>query len=525
MPDLARFIDAEGKLNLIDLRPPEKQDESCLFQATPKQVELFKSKARFRMAIGGRGSGKSQFLLWEAVRYLTWYPGCHVLLLRKDFAELSKGLIQDLQNDVPRELYKYNGSDHIATWTNGSKLYFGHCEHLSVKDLNQYLSASFSFIGVEETGEFPFDIWDFLLGSNRNKVEGPTPTMAGATNPYGIGYGWIKTLFVEKRPVAQIEKSESYDNKNYFFNHSTLLDNPYLMRKDPDYINRLNLLSPELRQKMLYGDLDSVSGQYFTNFSIDRHVVPLSHQAERIKWEDWQPAWIGSDWGLAHFWTTYWMRLAMVKYDDKWKRCCVIYRELVDHEKSIAEYTRDLNHRMMTGRDSYTFQSEKIEHVFFSPERFNRTSPENTPADQFGDELRKYNLPPPSKATDDRVAGATFMYSMLDANELIILDCCPHLIRALPTLIRGGDSASGKNIEDVLKSDTLEDDCYDGARYGIVSKLHERTKPAEVVMREHAMQIADPLARHHFVRKQTAQQDKASEYFKPNVGPRWRSGE
>lgn len=279
MPDISRFTDDQGRLRLIDLRPAHLQDGSHVFEATPKQRELFLSKARFRMAVGGRGSGKSQFLLWEAVRVMTRWAGSHVLLLRKDFKELSKGLIQDLQTDVPKELYKYNGQDHIAHWFNGSKLYFGHAENCSVKDLNQYLSASFSFIGVEETGEFPFDVWDFLLGSNRNKVEGPTPTMAGATNPYGIGYGWIKTLFIEKRPVAQLEGGSAYDPENYFYNHSTLMDNPHLMRKDPDYINRLNLLSPELRKKMLYGDLDSISGQYFTNFSPARHVIELREAA------------------------------------------------------------------------------------------------------------------------------------------------------------------------------------------------------------------------------------------------------
>jgi hypothetical protein len=215
------------------------------------------------------------------------------------------------------------------------------------------------------------------------------------------------------------------------------------------------------------------------------------------------------------------MRLAMVRRGDDWKRCCVIYRELVDHDKSIAEYTALIDHRMRNGRDSYTFREEKIAHVFFSPERFNRTSPQHTPADQFTEELYKFGLPPASRATDDRVAGATFMYSMFDANEIVILDCCPNLIRAIPTLIRGGKTS--KDIEDVYKAETLEDDCYDGARYGIVSKLMEVNKPAETIMREHAMQIHDPVARHHFVRKQNAQIEKSGEYFKPTYGPRWRN--
>src|ERR1700674_4722060 len=125
---------------------------------TAIQTELHQSNARFRMGIGGAGSGKSFFLLWEAIQnYLIRFPGCHALLLRKDFAELNKGLIQDLLDKVPNPdncLFQYNASTHIAAFRNGSKLFFGHCENLRVQDLNQYLSSAFSFIGMEEAGEF-----------------------------------------------------------------------------------------------------------------------------------------------------------------------------------------------------------------------------------------------------------------------------------------------------------------------------------------------------------------------------------
>jgi hypothetical protein len=509
-------VDADGKVELIDLRPIAEQDDSCVFQATPKQRELFMSRARFRAAIGGRGSGKSQFLLWEAVRYLVRYPGCHVLLIRKDFKELSKGLIQDLLTDVPSDLYKYNGSDHIATWNNGpdvpsSKLFFGHCENLRIEDLNQYLSASFSFIGMDEGGEFPFVIWDFLLGSNRNKVEGPRPTMALATNPYGIGYGWIKKLFIDKQPVAQLEESKSYDPENYFYNHSTLLHNPYLMRKDPDYINRLNLLSPELRKKMLDGDLNSVTGQYYGNFSMARHVINLRDDPDRIKWESWQKPWCGSDYGLAHWWVTYWMRLAMVRrWNGEWKRACVVYKELIDHEKSIEQYTKLLAQKNA---------GDEVRYIFFSPERFNRIDPQNTPAAQFETELLKYNMPRVSRASNARVAGATFIYSLLNSDELVFTDNCTGIINALPTLIR-----SELDLEDVQKAETLEDDCYDTLRYGVVSLLHPTEKPEEIRHQEKLATLPDLQSKMQYNFERMNRQDESNKAIKPKIVPRWMIG-
>lgn len=510
--DLSPYLADDGSLRLIDLS--QQPDGTFLYSPTPKQRELHLAESRFRLAAGGAGSGKSGFLLWEAARYLTNYPGCHALLLRKDFQELNKGLIQDLQDWIPKELYKYNANDHIASWFNGSKLFFGHCENLRIEDLNQYLSAAFSFIGLEEAGELPFVVFDFLKMRNRNRVEGPRPTIALATNPYGIGWGWLRKLFIEKKPLAQFERDSTYDAADYYFNHSTLLDNPHLIRKDPDYIRRLNSISdPYLRKKMLEGDLNAVSGTYFSNFSNVRHIITGAEIGERIRWETWQRPWIGTDWGLAHFWCTYWMRLAMVKrWNGEWKRSCVVYRELVDHEKSIEQYTKMI-------AEAIPENEEKPIHIFLSPERFNRTDPQHTPSDQFSSELRKHGLPTASRASNDRIAGATFIYSLFDSDELVVLgDACPNLVNAIPALIR-----DPKNIEDIQKAETLEDDCYDGFRYGILSMLNPKGKPAEIAMREHAMTIEDKVARHFYVAKQTRAIEQDTEAFKPKVLPPWMS--
>lgn len=482
------------------------------YYPTPKQAEFHQSHARFRMMIGGAGSGKSMGLLMESIQnYNCRFAGCHTLLLRKDFAELNKGLIQDLQDKVPnpdQQLFKYNASSHVATFFNGSKLYFGHCENLSIKDLNQYLSAAFSFIGVEEAGEFPFNIWNWLIQRNRNRVAGPIPSQAGVTNPYGIGYGWIKRMFVEKQPVADIDV-KTYEPKDYFFNHSTLLDNPHLTAADPDYINRLNLLAPALRQKMLYGDLNSVAGQYFTNFDPGRHLIKAADMPKRIQWEDWQVPWLGSDWGLAHFWVTYWLRLAMVETDGLWKRKCVVYKELCEREKSITEYAQLVAEKN---------RGEKLAYCFFSPERFNRIDPQHTPADQFTAAMRGYGLPSATRASNERIAGATFLYSLLDSDSLCIIEeACPNLVRTIPTLIRDPD-----DIEDIQKADTMEDDCYDSFRYGVVSLLHPKAKPPEVEIAEQASKIQDPIAKHFFVVRATQQMEERNTGHKPVVIPSWQ---
>ena len=415
--------------------------------------------------------------------------------MRKDFKELNKGLIQDLQTSVPQELGKYNASDHIFHWINGSKTFFGHCENLAIKDLNLYLSAGFSFIGIDEAGEFPFEIWDFLVARNRNRVPGPTPRMGLATNPYGIGWGWIKKLFIDKRPVPQLEGAGTYKPEDYFWNHSTIFDNPFQLAKDPGYVERLNRQSPGLRKIMLEGDINSTAGQYFSNFSEARHVIKMEDLEERIEWEEWQQSWAGSDWGLGHFWTTFWMRQSMVlMWNGEWKRCCIVYRELVERNRSIADYAERLAEKNA---------GDKLKRIFYSPERFNRTEPLHTPADQFSQELRSHGLPSVTRASNYRVAGATFLYSKLEADEIVILDCCPNLIHAIPSLVN--DPTDPK---DVLKPSTpsIEDDCYDGWRYGVVSMLAPKAEPFDVTFQEELAQIPDPTSRAIHAQRLIAQQ-------------------
>jgi hypothetical protein len=74
----------------------------------------------------------------------------------------------------------------------------------------------------------------------------------------------------------------------------------------------------------------------------------------------------------------------------------------------------------------------------------------------------------------------------------------------------------------VLKAETLEDDCYDGFRYGVISLLHPKAKPAEVEMREKAALIEDPIAKHFYVVKEQARIAEKTHGFKPNVIPSWQ---
>jgi hypothetical protein len=508
-------------------------DTESFYSPWPKQDELHTAPQKSLLAIGGNGSGKSAFLLGEAIFICLEFPGSDCLLLRKNYPELEKGLILDMRNTLPQGFVHWNDQKHIATFPNGSHIFFGWCKGTSERDLAKYLSSAFVWIGIDELGQFSYDAFSFLSSRNRiNKGcqpnvngEWPTPRIGGATNPMGPGYGWIKKLWIDKKPVSQMGKDIEehggkwyskvtdklmldvpeikkrirfidgepfmcvYDPTEYKYVHSTVVDNPAQLSKDPDYINKLMKLAPALRAKALYGDLQSIAGTYFSNFSQDRHVLRLPDDNELLEWQSWQPRWIGIDWGLAHWSAVFWATKARVRkfVGAPWRQVTVIYRELIENEKSYDE--------LATLIADATPEEERpnLKHIYLSPERFARTGdkdPLKTIGIQMGLAFKEHELPMCERANDRRVDGAVYMYNLIENDELIILDNCPGLIGAMEVVTRDED-----NPEDVLKVDgAIEDDIYDGARYCLLSEAKPRPKTEEVVYHERLEAIKDPMA-------------------------------
>ena len=59
--------------------------------------------------------------------------------------------------------------------------------------------------------------------------------MAAGTNPNGIGSGWVKAMWITRKPVA--EMAAKYDPTEYEAIHSTCEDN-FVYANDKNYIAR-----------------------------------------------------------------------------------------------------------------------------------------------------------------------------------------------------------------------------------------------------------------------------------------------
>ncbi len=481
-----------------------------LWQPTAKNQIIRSSAARNRLRVGGTGSSKSSDAMMEIVQnYLLVYPGCFALILRTTMPELERSNIPNFHAYIPSHLYTYNETKHIATFHNGSKLFFSHMQRFTWAEMEAYQSSSFPAIFLDECGGIPLAVWMFFQARNRVNPEcqkaadgsWPKPCMLGATNPIGAFWGEYNDYFVAKKPADLAKDCRTdrngriwspkgsdwrleYDPYEWDYVHSTIMDNPYMLEKDPGIVDRLNAIQPaSLRQKMLDGLMDTLIGQYFDCFDPNYDVVNLREDPEAIIWQYWQPRWLGWDWGRAHWNCVFWFTKALVRRGGgEYRLKTVCYREHVDRgldHVEMADIVERLTKLGLPNPLSVERKGADYRAAYFSHEKFTKQMEAEQQQSKLSKALTDRGLGGLTAATRDRVGRATLAYNLFKRRELVILDSCPEIIKALPQCARDED-----NLEDVVKTDTKADDCYDGFTYGLFGELGARPKPQEEKDRE-----------------------------------------
>lgn len=475
---------------------------------TPRlwQIDFHACNARYPLAEGGRGGGKSTAVLWEVIRDCLNVPKCNCLILRRTLTGAEKGIEDLFTKAVPRSLYRrYNAQRHVVTFHNGSKLFFGHIK--SDKDLAQYQSAEFLTIAWEELTQFTYRHWDYMKGSNRCPVKYdvfgvPTfPRMIGSTNPNGVGAQWVKALWITKKPPAG-EMVLNYERVEYPNFHSTFEDNP-TYSNDRNYIASLYGLSdPVLRQAWIPGSWEILAGQFFSNWEAywdekkNRYVGRHIKTPRDIVFEDWQDRWISIDWGFQHYCVVLWFArvrirdpLADILRDGrKMRTIIVVYRELVVRKMNEFQIAEKIVEKNWSSSEDF----DRIQAVYLSPDRFGDDKPEHSIAENMGDVFAENSLPRPSRANNSRVDGWRLTYTLFDLEDLAVMSSCTDTIESIPKLMR-----DEKDPEDAEKegSDLYLDVC-ESLRYGVMSYASAQPVPAEVEMEEELKKIKDPTARY-----------------------------
>ncbi len=217
---------------------------------------------------GAAGGGKSYGQIVDALLFALKYPGSKQLVLRRTFAELDKSLIRTSLALFPKDIYSFNSSTHTGKFKNSSIIDFGYCG--TENDVYQYQSAEYDLIRFDELTHFTEAQYIYLISRVRG-ANGYPKQIKSTTNPGGVGHSWVKARFIDPAPPS--EAFTGSDGLDRIFIPSLLDDNSFLKKSDPTYRERLLALPERERRALLYGDWNIFEGQYFSEFSEDRHVT------------------------------------------------------------------------------------------------------------------------------------------------------------------------------------------------------------------------------------------------------------
>lgn len=457
-----------------------------LWTPTPKQSLLLSCPVYEVMFGGAAGGGKSDGLLFDHVRQ---HRVVHehfmrtgirtrgrALLLRKEFGRL-KDLIFRAHNMFPvltNDQMRWRDNDHMFYCQCGYRFEFGHVE--GPQDHMVYVGQEYSWLGIDQVEEIPFDQYALLKTRVRTSEELLKPMLAIrlTANPLGRHADWVKKRFVEPgrsgfRVISEtIETSQGAVVRDRVFIPSTLRDNPHLPR---EYEAELLAAPEHIRRAYLDGDWDVTPGSFFGDvFDPKTHVIDDLGPTEIRIPSNW-PVFRCGDWGSRAPAACYWIAVdndgLLIVLDElygpgeeatRWAK-----RILAIEEKwgwAEAQGVSPLSSKLMGYLDPSAFAS--------------------------------HDGPPPSEkmfeagvnwypAENERKAGwAEIRRRLMERGGesmripgLRITRRCVNLIRTLPNLTSPESDAAG-DMDDI---DTKQEDhAADALRYGCMSRPMSITK-------------------------------------------------
>lgn len=400
---------------------------------------------------GAKGGGKSKGLQLIMLLRRFKYPGSAGAIFRRTFPELEGNHIRPLFQAFPELRSYWNESKKLLSLPNGSTLQFCHCSNEA--DIDLYQGREFHDLAVDEAGQWTEGMFRKLLGSNRSSKPGIKARALLTGNPGGVGHGWLKRLFIERR------FNERERTSDYAFIQALVDDNSALMENDPDYLHRLDSEPNEaLRRAYRHGDWNIFAGQFFQEITREVHLVrPFTIP----------PHWnrFGSyDYGYNH-------PAAFGWFANDEDGNTFLYRELVRAGLRVDQFAKEVNkfddtsqlYPIVAGHDCWTMRGVLREEA---------RPP--TVAEEF--QTHGINL---KRAVIDRIQGASQLRSYLawqnkppkNKPRLYIFDTCPVAFDTLSRMIHDPD-----RVEDVLKVDATDgdplsgDDAYDMIRMGLMSR-------------------------------------------------------
>jgi hypothetical protein len=429
---------------------------------------------------GARGGGKSDFLLGDFLQDIDLGDKWRGIIFRRSYPELEELITR------AKEIYAPYGAifkvaDKTFVFPSGATLKMRHVETES--DCDKYQGHQYTWIGWDELTNWP-DLKSYkkLKACLRSAMGVENKRIRCSANPGGIGHHAVKAYFVDPAPKG-MELIENTDEDGYvttkMFIPSRVYDNKKLLTNDPGYIARLREIgSPELVRAWLEGDWSVITGAYFPEFSVQKHVLePFKIPNHWLKFRS-------MDWGSATPFCVLWYAVCSEGYQVENgpylpSGALVVYREFYGWNG-----TPNVGLRWPATRVAQSiFKYEKDDNVTYGvldPSAFSKHSGPSH-AERMAEERVRFRA-----ADNNRIGGWDIVRDRLcgidgdpDINYgvgipmVYFFKTCIHIIRTLPAM-----QHDLKTPEDCDTDG--EDHAPDTLRYGLMSRPWRRPKPMVV---------------------------------------------
>jgi hypothetical protein len=458
-----------------------------IWQPTPKQSLAMSCPVYELMYGGAKGGGKSD---WMLVDHVKQHRVVHehfaqtglktrgrALIIRKEFGRL-KDLINRAWNLFPvlsQGAMKWRENDHMWFCECGYRVEFGHVE--GPQDHHLYQGQEFSWLGVDQAEEIPYDQYTYLKLQVRTSEALLKPLLGVrlTANPLGKHADWVKRRFVDPcregfRVISEVIETSAGDVvRDRVFIPATLRDNPHLPK---EYEAELMAAPDHLRRAFLDGDWDVTPGSFFGDvFDPKIHVIDDLGPTEIRIPSNWQVFRAG-DWGARAPAACYWFAVdndgLLIVLDEVYgpgEEATIWAKRILAVEEKWGWAER---------REGVRFPISKLE-GYLDPAAF--ASHDGPPVSEKMFEMGVNWFP----ADNERKAGwAEIRRRLMERGGvagkipgLRICRRCTNLIRTLPNLTSPENDGLG-DMDDI--DSKQEDHAADALRYGCMSRPITRTK-------------------------------------------------
>lgn len=430
--------------------PYEPNRKQSLFHSSPANEAVYG---------GAKGGGKSCALVMDALAYGLEYPGANIYLFRETYANLEANLVREWKSKVPRELYKYNESKHLAQLINGSKVLFRYVRN--ERDAESYQGQEFDYCGIDELTKHTQRTVQILLSCLRS-AKGFPPRFRGTCNPGGKGHGHVKQRYVEATDHGSKTVIDEVTGSQIAFIPARVYDNHVLMRNDPAYIKRLENLPEQERKAFLLGDWDVFIGQVFSEWNRDIHIVePFEIPRTWTRFRAF-------DWGFAKPYSIHWYAVAP-------NGMLYCYRELYGMKPNQPDVGTEEDPNEVAEKVAKMEKGETIAYGVADPSIWQKRK-EIRNGESVAETFAKHGVYW-QQADNDRLNGKMQVHSRLrghgkDNPGVRFFSTCTHIIRTLPQLCYDENKPEDVDSE-------MEDHAYDEFRYACMSRPWVPELPAK----------------------------------------------